>query len=36
VLGELSLVLVAPGARMHRLDARREVERVVEGAPELP
>src|SRR5450756_2021536 len=32
VLGELASVVVAPGARMHRLDPRREVKRVVERA----
>src|SRR5450759_1806141 len=32
VLGELASIVVAPGARMHRLDPRREVKRVVERA----
>ena len=30
VLGELAIVVVPPEARVHGLDARREVERVVE------
>jgi hypothetical protein len=32
VLGELALVVVPPGTRVHDLDPRREVERVVERA----
>ncbi len=36
VLGELALVVVAPRTRVHRLDAGREVERVVERAVAVP
>jgi hypothetical protein len=36
VLGELALVMVAPGARMHGLDPSREMQRVVERAIAAP
>ncbi len=36
VLGELALVVVAPRTSVHRLDAGREVERVVERPVAVP